>query len=214
LPKLWQFVQELAGTNAFVSVFGSVGIACAGPEAREPSRSEQGKIVRRDISAIVPTMPRHRDRFSMALCAVLASGSACSCARDPAGKSVAAQDDGARERVLNVGNPSRGIGDQPDYDREARALRDRIAPRLPDPLPNAHEACTAMLAAASQLYVVTEVDATDQRAALRATHDADLRACEAQTSPAAASCVQLLLDDQAGEWPWLLDQCSRAFPRS
>ncbi|HWB78407.1 MAG TPA: hypothetical protein VG755_25755 [Nannocystaceae bacterium] len=157
-----------------------------------------------------------RDRFCVALLGLLgASGTACSCAGDPPGKPVPAQDSaGERGRVLNVGNPSRGLGDQPDYDREARALRERIAPRLPDPLPSAHDACAAMLTAAVELYVVTEVDATEQRAALRATHDADLRACEAETSPAAASCVQLLLDDQGGEWPWLLDQCSRAFPRS
>src|SRR5262245_27463776 len=52
LPKLWQFVHVLAGANALVSVFGSVGVAWAGPEESEASTSEQGKIVQRDISAI------------------------------------------------------------------------------------------------------------------------------------------------------------------
>lgn len=156
------------------------------------------------------------DRFSAALLALVgAVVAACSCAGDPPGKPVPAHtDESPRDRELNVGNPSRGLGEQPDYDGEARALRDRIAPRLPDPLPSARDACSAMLGAAVELYVATEQDATAQRATLRATRDADLRACEQHTSPAAASCVRLLLDEHAGEWPWLLDQCSRAFPRT
>lgn len=159
------------------------------------------------------------DRFSRRLVAAMAiaycSAPGCSCAGDPpmVAPQPARTDDSAGARVLNVGNPSRGLDEQPDYDGQARALRDRLAPRLPDPLPSSQQACAAMLDAAVELYAKAEVDATSQRAALRATRDADLQTCQADTSPAAASCVRLLLAEQAGEWPWLLDQCSRAFPR-
>ena len=65
-----------------------------------------------------------------------------------------------------------------------------------------------------EYYAQTERDASPQLAALKATHDSELAACVAETSAAAASCVALLAREQAGEYPWLLDQCSRAFPRS
>jgi hypothetical protein len=168
---------------------------------------------------MVAAMRSGGDRFSVTralACAALLGASACSCAGEPptAAPVSAHASDAAPAQTLNVGNPSRGLDQQPDYEGEARALHDSIAKRLPDPLPSAHDACGAMLAAAVELYVVTEADATAQRASLRASHDADLQACERATSPAAASCVRLLLDEQAGEWPWLLDQCSRAFPAS
>ena len=170
---------------------------------------------------MVAAMHGRCDRFSVTRAAAIAVSwipcvvlAACSCAADPATAAPVPANDRAGEQVLNVGNPSRGLDQQPDYDGEARALHGRIAMRLPDPLPSAHDACASMLAAAAELYVVSEADATAQRAALRASHAEDLRACEAETSPAAASCTKLLLEDGAGEWPWLLDQCSRAFPRS
>ncbi len=116
--------------------------------------------------------------------------------------------------ALRVGNPSRGADEQPDYDSLAAQVRGRVAGRLPEPLPPVREACTAMLNAAAAMYPRMDSvggDALVQR--LAATHDADLVACEAQTSASAAVCVTLLVDEDAGEWPWLLDQCSRAFPR-
>ncbi|MBC8070274.1 MAG: hypothetical protein IAG13_18220, partial [Deltaproteobacteria bacterium] len=127
-------------------------------------------------------MHGRRDRFSVTRAAAIATTgiacvvlTACSCAGDPpAAAPVPANVRGGSEQVLNVGNPSRGLDQQPDYDAEARALYGRIAERLPDPLPSAHDACASMLAAAAQLYVVSEPVATAQRAVLRASHAEDL----------------------------------------
>ena len=116
-------------------------------------------------------------------------------------------------RRFAVGNPAAGMDQQPDYDREAQELRMRVDDRLPSPLPTAKVACERMLDAAIRYYESTERDAAGQVATLQATRAEDLAACERETSPAAASCAELLLADVAGEFPWLLDQCSRAFPR-
>jgi hypothetical protein len=70
-----------------------------------------------------------------------------------------------------------------------------------------------MLDAAVGYYENTERDASSQITALQATRAEDLAACTRETSPAAAVCTSILLRDVAGEFPWLLDQCSRAFPR-
>lgn len=110
-----------------------------------------------------------------------------------------------------------GVQDQPDYAGEAALLRQQVRPRLPDPLPtDAREACRRMLDAAEAFYSEVEGDekARQQTARwLRASREADLRACAADTSPAAAACVTVLLGDRDTEFAWLLDQCSRAFPR-
>ena len=45
-----------------------------------------------------------------------------------------------------------------------------------------------------------------------ATREADQAACESRTSVAAATCVTILLGDKNAEFPWLLDQCMRAYP--
>jgi hypothetical protein len=73
-----------------------------------------------------------------------------------------------------------------------------------------------MLDAAAAMYGRTEgsTDGAAQVQRLHATRERDLAACEAETSPQAAVCVALLLTEEAGEWPWLLDQCARAFPRA
>jgi hypothetical protein len=118
-----------------------------------------------------------------------------------------------RARTLRVGNPSRGVDDQPDYDAMARELRSRIAARLPDPLPTVAEACRDMLGAAATSYAAPEGEAPAADAVVRAVVDADRSGCERETSPAAATCVAMLLREAAGEYPWLLDQCSRAFPK-
>jgi len=144
-----------------------------------------------------------------------AAAPGCNCG-DGAGTTSPTPTAGAdgESRVLNVGNPARGLDAVPDYDAQAQALRADVAPRLPDPIPDTTTACTQMLAAVGEYYAQTEREATPQHAALQATHDSELKACVAETSAAAASCVALLAREQAGEYPWLLDQCSRAFPRS
>jgi poly-gamma-glutamate synthesis protein (capsule biosynthesis protein) len=116
-----------------------------------------------------------------------------------------------------VGNfDPRGVQAQPDYDGEAARLRRRVEGRLPDPLPSSSRAaCSAMLDAAARFYAAVAPDDAarqESQAQLQATRAGSQRSCEAETSIAAAACATLLLDEQAGELPWVLDQCSRAFP--
>ncbi len=138
----------------------------------------------------------------------------CSCNGDGTSRvpSGPKQPQEAGEQTLPVGNPARGYEAQPDYDAQAAELRVRVAPRLPDPLPPVHEACTQMFDAAAAYYGRSEPKAESPVKALAASHAADLAACERETSPAAARCVALLVAEDVGELPWLLDQCSRAFP--
>ncbi len=117
-------------------------------------------------------------------------------------------------RTLNVGNPARGLDAVPDYDAQARELRTQVQARLPDPLPDGKAACAQMLEAVAEFYTRTEGDAAPQLAVLKATHDREVATCTSETSAAAAACVALLAREMKGEYPWLLDQCSRAFPRS
>lgn len=114
--------------------------------------------------------------------------------------------------IGHVGNQVRGIDAIPDYDEEAKALRTRVEPMLPDPLPSPKAACITMLDAARQFYVDTEGESSSSVTALVATRDADLEACVEQTGSAAAACVAVLMAQREGEFPWVLDQCSRAFP--
>lgn len=113
-------------------------------------------------------------------------------------------------------NDARGAGMQPDYAGEAEALRQHITPRLPDPLSaDRRTACTAMLDAAVALYGDIEpipAARTQLLADLASTRAADQAQCEQTTSVRAATCVQLRLADRDAELPWLLDQCTRAFP--
>jgi hypothetical protein len=163
-------------------------------------------------------MRAHRERITRAACALAFVAASCARPGEPGAGGVA-QGGGAREsndrrgRVLEVGNPSRGADEQPDYDGMAKALRSRIASRLPDPLPATGPACSAMLDAAKAAYGRSEFDASDAVARLAVTHDADLAACERATSASAAACVAIVLEDEGGEWPWVLDQCMRAFPK-
>ena len=111
---------------------------------------------------------------------------------------------------------ARGAGMQPDYDGEATALREHMLSRLPAPLPtDRRAACTGMLDAAARFY--NEIAApgdprTKLLADLQSTRADDLTRCERDTSVRAATCVQLRLRDRDAELPWLLDQCTRAFP--
>ncbi len=47
---------------------------------------------------------------------------------------------------------------------------------------------------------------------LMASREEDLRSCVAETTPTAAACVAVLIRRRKAELPWLLDQCSRAYP--
>lgn len=91
-----------------------------------------------------------------------------------------------------------------------------MTPRLPEPLPvDRKQACAAMFAAADALYAGIEPESAVPGGAptlLLASRAADQAACERDTSPRAAACVTVLLGDRNAELPWLLDQCSRAFP--
>lgn len=122
------------------------------------------------------------------------------------------------ETTTKVGNtdPS-GVDNQPNWDAMAQELRVRVHPRLPDPLPaDAPTACATMLDAARSFYTNTEPDPGRRQARLdelAATRQADERACIETTSIQAAACVTVLLSDRDSEFPWLLDQCMRAYPR-
>jgi poly-gamma-glutamate synthesis protein (capsule biosynthesis protein) len=112
-----------------------------------------------------------------------------------------------------VGNQAGGAAHQPDYDAQARALRDRVAPDLPRQLPGTEEACHQMVDAVARAYAEAEGEGAHSVAMLERTRQADLRGCVERTSAAAALCVARLVAAQEGEYPFLLDQCSRAFPR-
>lgn len=115
--------------------------------------------------------------------------------------------------VGHVGNQVRGIDAIPDYDEQAQALRERVQPQLPEPLPSPKAACVTMLDAARQYYVDTEGEGSQAVSTMAATRPSDLAACMEHTGPAAAACVAVLMAHSEGEFPWVLDQCSRAFPR-
>lgn len=123
------------------------------------------------------------------------------------------------EATSRVGNyDPRGVDSQPDFDGEARVLANRVRPRLPKPLPtDAAKACRAMFKAVDQFYGQTALAGTSRHRItnrIQGSRAQDQQACEAETSPAAAACVTVLLEDREAEFPWLLDQCTRAFPRA
>lgn len=145
-------------------------------------------------------------RLALGLGFVLAAG----CIPDNGGKAPST----GRTRVGN--NDPRGVDDQPDWDQQARELRQRVDSRLPHPLPSDHRAvCEAMLDEALAFYMAVETDPdrrADRMGDLQDTRDADVEGCLRETSVAAAACVTVLLGDRDSEFPWLLDQCSRAYP--
>lgn len=133
----------------------------------------------------------------------------------PAERSPAPPPPSAAAPTRTGNNDPRGAGMQPDYDGEAALLREQIGPRLPAPLPaDRRSACAAMLDAAEAFYADIEAEPARARllAELQATRAAEQDACERETSVRAACCVRLRLGDRDAELPWLLDQCTRAFP--
>jgi hypothetical protein len=152
---------------------------------------------------------------ALAACAL----AACSCSGTPEGSNGTRSPfegpgaPGERD-IGRIGNQASGIDAMPDWDAAARRVHDDVAPRLPDPLPPVGDACTGMLDAARRFYVDTEGERSRAVEAIEAARTADERACAAETSAAAAACVTILLGESAGEYPWLLDQCTRAFPKA
>ena len=153
-------------------------------------------------------------RLPLLALAVLPLTLATACIRDSNNGGTKANNPKIDSRVGN--NDPRGVDDQPDWDRQARDLRQRVESRMPSQLPtDKRAACEAMLDEATAFYIAVEGDA-DQRAErmaqMQQTRERDLDGCMRETSIAAAVCVTLLLKDRDSEFPWLLDQCTRAYP--
>jgi hypothetical protein len=144
----------------------------------------------------------------------------CSCAGSNGTQRTSNEEEAARpedpfvrpENTRRVGNQAAGIEEQPDYDRQAEAIRVAVEDRLPDPLPQPKAACVAMFDAAIAAYTQAEGSTSPPVRTLQKTRRDGIEACQADTSPAAAACVAVLAASDGGEFPWLLDQCSRAFP--
>jgi len=159
-------------------------------------------------------------RRARGLLLIVSVVAACSCSGTPEGTNGTRSPfegpgaPGVERGIGHVGNQASGIDAMPDWDAAARRLKEDVAPRLPDPLPPVGQACAQMLDAAKRFYVDTEGEGSRAVAAVGAARTADERACAAETSAAAAACVTILLGESAGEYPWLLDQCSRAFPKA
>ena len=113
---------------------------------------------------------------------------------------------------IRVGNQVKGVEAQPDYDAEAEGIRQSIEGTLPSPLPSPKAACNTMFDAVISMYRRIDGAGAGSVALLEATREADQASCEAETSSAAAACVAVLITRDGGEFAWLLDQCSRAYP--
>lgn len=151
--------------------------------------------------------------FRLLTAPLLALLATSGCLRENNGGNIPNSNPQLQSRVGN--NDPRGVDDQPNWDQQAAELKRRVDPRMPNPLPTDKQAaCTAMLDEALAFYQSVEGD--DQRdariAELQQTRARDLDGCVRETSIAAAVCVTLLLRDRDSEFPWLLDQCSRAYP--
>jgi hypothetical protein len=161
-----------------------------------------------------PSLLRSQAAFAIALAVLPLTLVPSACIRDSnnGGKNPTAPK--LDSRVGN--NDPRGVDDQPDWERQASELKQRVDSRMPSVLPTDKRlACEAMLDEALSFYIAVEGDA-DQRAErmaqLQQTRERDLAGCIRETSIAAAVCVTLLLRDRDSEFPWLLDQCTRAYP--
>lgn len=158
----------------------------------------------------MPPSPTVRSAAALAL--VLLTGA---CIRDNGSSSGQAPNNGKIESKVGNDDP-RSIDDQPDWDSQARELKQRVEARMPAELPtDKRVACEAMLDAAMTFYISVEGDPeqrAERMAQMQQTRERDLDGCIRETSIAAAVCVKLLLEDRDSEFPWLLDQCSRAYP--
>jgi len=139
---------------------------------------------------------------------------ALGCAKDPGsgGGPGAATPSKPGVGSIRVGNQVKGVEAQPDYNAEAEEIRQSVEGTLPSPLPSPKAACNTMFDAVISMYRRVDGDGARSVVLLEATRDADQLACESETSSAAAACVAVLITRDGGEFAWLLDQCSRAFP--
>ncbi|MBV1862013.1 MAG: hypothetical protein KUG77_26560, partial [Nannocystaceae bacterium] len=141
---------------------------------------------------------------------------AFACAKDPgaipAGGPGGATPSKPGGGSFRVGNQVKGVEAQPDYDAEAEEIRQSVEGTLPSPLPSPKAACNTMFDAVISMY--RRVDGGGARSVklLEAAREADQASCESETTSAAAACVAVLITRDGGEFAWLLDQCSRAFP--
>lgn len=102
----------------------------------------------------------------------------------------------------------------PDWDAVAKQVATRMEGRFPPTLPSPQDACTKMLDAARDHYRQTDGEASNAVGTMAAARDADHAACVRDTEPKVAWCVATLVADDIGEYPWLVDQCTRAFGSS
>ena len=198
--------------------------AALAPTRPRPAATEHTPATSAALAVLAPTRPRPAATEPtpatsaalglLALALVACAAPPESSPAPPPGVTADVAPPAAPIRTAN--NDARGVGLQPDYQGEATLLRERVLPRLPDPLPASRAAaCTAMLDAVAAFYAEVEPEEgprTQLLADLRTSRPADLASCERETSVRAASCVRLRLADRDAEYPWLLDQCSRAFP--
>jgi hypothetical protein len=112
-----------------------------------------------------------------------------------------------------VGNQVGGFEDQPDYDAEAEWARDIVQPHMPTKLPSAETACASMLDAVAAHYDASEGEGSQAVRLLGQTRTQDAKACREETSPAAASCVVVIVRREGLEYARALDLCTRAFPK-
>lgn len=161
-------------------------------------------------------MPRARDALLAALLAACTPAPERSAPPSPTVDAPEAERPSPPPSGRTANEDRRGFANQPDYDAEAALLKEQVTSRLPAPLPrDRKQACAEMWSAVDALYAEIESDPGSRERTLKtlqATRPADLAACERETSVRAAACVTVLLGDRNAELPWLLDQCSRAFP--
>lgn len=106
---------------------------------------------------------------------------------------------------------------QPDWDAMAATLRARLAPTLKvadDADPRAM--CQRLLGEAREFYATIDrggEGAASAQSQISLTTGDDVDGCVAQLSRHAIACVSASLREQRAEFPWLVDQCARAFPK-
>ena len=137
---------------------------------------------------------------------------ACSTPSSPGNPPPSEDAPPGRGRVVgNVGNNASGLADQPDWDASAKRIGERMKGRFPAELPGPDAACDKMLDAARDHYQQTDGDDSDAVKRLQATREADHATCVRETTPKVSWCVATLVAEDIGEYPFLLDQCQRAF---
>lgn len=110
-----------------------------------------------------------------------------------------------------------GADNQPNWDAMAATLRARLAPTLKvaddaDP----RVMCARLLQEADEFYSALDRGGEETASAqsqLRQTTSGDVEGCATELSTHAIACVSASLRENRAEFPWLVDQCARAFPK-